>query len=60
MAASTSTSDPAENDAALSLADALQSGFAAQRAGHQRRFARPLAAVAADAAPSEAVPAAVS
>ncbi|GAB3365819.1 hypothetical protein [Modestobacter lapidis] len=41
MAASTSTSAPAEHDAALSLADALQSGFAAQCAGHQRRAVRP-------------------
>jgi hypothetical protein len=34
-AAMTSTA-PAPVDAALTLADALQSGFAAQRAGHQR------------------------
>jgi hypothetical protein len=59
MAASTSTSAPAEHDAALFLADALQSGFAAQRAGHQRRFARPLAALTTDVEPADAVPAGV-
>jgi hypothetical protein len=41
MSASSSTSTAAEQVAALSLADSLQSGFAAQRAGHQRR-ARPV------------------
>jgi hypothetical protein len=39
MSASTSTSTAPEP--AISLADALQSGFASQRAGHQRRAARP-------------------
>jgi hypothetical protein len=38
MSASRSATEPAEHlTAALSLADSLQSGFAAQRAGHQRR-----------------------
>jgi hypothetical protein len=60
MSASSSTSTAAEQVAALSLADALQSGFTAQRAGHQRRFARPLAAVSAAAEPADAVPAGVS
>ncbi|HEV7726780.1 MAG: hypothetical protein JWQ26_6 [Modestobacter sp.] len=42
MSAQRSATEPAEHlAAALSLADSLQSGFAAQRAGHQRR-ARPV------------------
>jgi hypothetical protein len=51
MSASPSTSTVAEHVAALSLADALQSDFAAQCAGHQRRSARPQVAepVATDA-----------
>jgi hypothetical protein len=39
MSASSSASAAAKRAAALLLADALQSGFAAQRAGHQRRTA---------------------
>jgi hypothetical protein len=43
MSASRRAEEPAEFlVAALSLADSLQSGFAAQRAGHQRRKARPV------------------
>jgi hypothetical protein len=43
MSAARSATQHAEHLAvALSLADALQAGFAAQRAGHQRRVSRPL------------------
>ncbi len=47
MSASSSASAAAKRVAALLLADSLQAGFAAQRAGHQRRTApsRPAAPV---------------
>jgi hypothetical protein len=41
MSAPPSTSIATEQVAALFLADALMSGFASQRAGHQRRATRP-------------------
>ena len=50
MSASSSASAAAKRAAAVLLADALQSGFAAQRAGHQRRTTRPESAAPADAA----------
>ena len=50
MSASSSASTAAKRVAALLLADSLQSGFAAQRAGHQRRTTRPESATPADAA----------
>ena len=49
MSASSSASAAAKRVAALLLADALQSGFAAQRAGHQRRTAPAPVTTPADA-----------